>query len=484
MIRLDELVPSVYVNESRDFQFISRLYTLLQNSVKGDIDTLKGIYSPFEINNRLLPLLANFMGFYPSIDIDDRSMRYILANFPLMIKNKGNKKGIKLAVETLLQIENITNANISIEFHSEKNFACEISIYYASSGKINNFVLLNELLSYVLPVGTRYSIGTYRQQEQSAEIIDIIQDFIEKQKISYSSSQILSGVFNSIPQRNGIITQEEYSDGKYAYGTPVIGRIKKSYLAFSSSNTFRLTTKNGNKNWDGIIEYSTDTINWQEWDGISTLNSANNGVSENLYLRGINNTYITGNTYNAGWVLAPNNRSIECLGNIETLLDYQSVENGVHPPMADYCYSGMFDNCTALITAPELLATTLSMSCYSNMFSFCSNLITSMALPAMTLTRGCYSQMFLNCSKLENLPMIYATVFDYRSCYSMFSGCHKIKLSETQVDEYVNEYRIPMSGTGDDTYNNALVDMFYDTNGTFEGTPSMNTVYYTSNNLI
>jgi hypothetical protein len=65
----------------------------------------------------------------------------------------------------------------------------------------------------------------------------------------------------------------------------------------------------------------------------------------------------------------------------------------------------------------------------------------------------------------------------------MFYGCTNIKISTTQTGDYQTAYRIPTSGTGT-TASNALVNMFYGTGGTFAGTPSINTPYYTSNKVI
>ena len=71
-----------------------------------------------------------------------------------------------------------------------------------------------------------------------------------------------------------------------------------------------------------------------------------------------------------------------------------------------------------------------------------------------------------------------------KECYvSMFNSCTLIALSETQTDEYPNEYRIPASGTGT-TANSALTYMFNNTGGSFVGTPEIDTTYYTSNTVV
>ena len=86
------------------------------------------------------------------------------------------------------------------------------------------------------------------------------------------------------------------------------------------------------------------------------------------------------------------------------------------------CYS-MFENCTSLTTAPELPATTLENSCYSNMFNGCTSLTTAPELPATTLANNCYYYMFNGCINLTTAPELPATTLA-NNCYSfMFQNC-------------------------------------------------------------
>ncbi len=308
----------------------------------------------------------------------------------------------------------------------------------------------------------------------------------------------------------------------------------KSYLTFSSPNSFTLKVNDTTKHWDGILEYFSSNRTWTTWDGTTILSSVDNDGENVLYLRGTGNTVITGNSMDYRWVLTGSD--IKCIGNIENLLDYSTVESGNHPTMADYCYAYMFSGCTSLTQAPALPATTLTRECYSNMFSGCTSLTKVPSLPATTLTEFCYFNMFQGCTSLTQAPALPATTLaNYcythmfsgctsltkapalpvttlaNSCYmsmfygctsltqapalpattltswcyySMFDGCTSLKLSATQTDEYTQEYSIPMTGTGT-TASNALTNMFTSTGGTFTGTPEINTTYYlSSDNMI
>ena len=365
-------------------------------------------------------------------------------------------------------------------------------------------------------------------------------------------------------------------------------KIKKqaNYSTASAPEPFTLSTYNKTKNWDGTLYYSTDEVTWNEWDGTTTLSSAEHNGEHRLYVRGVGNSYITGSDdYDKRWVLSGSN--VQWDDNIENLLDYETVAKGEHPVMAPYCFAYLFCDCTALKSAPALPATTLAQYCYYGMFDGCLYLKTAPKLPATIMAKYCYSHMFINCFGLEAAPELPATVladFCYESmfscchtltvtpelpattlayycyawmfescarltsvtslpatnladecyykmffnckklttipelpattlayhCYAcmfmnctslvtlpklfatelsnvcyrqMFEGCTNIKLSTTQTDEYPNEYRIPASGTGT-SGRNSVLDMFTSTGGTFTGTPSINTTYYTANEVV
>jgi hypothetical protein len=224
----------------------------------------------------------------------------------------------------------------------------------------------------------------------------------------------------------------------------------KPYLTFASAEPFSMKSGRSIK-WDGTVEWSTDTSTWSAF-GSSAKSSAEHEGEQRIYLRGTGNTVVSGG--NAFTITGSN---VRCIGNIETLLDYETAQNGGHPVMGAKCFGSLFSGCTGLITAPELPATTLTDSCYASMFKN-TGLITAPELPAVELTTACYQ--------------------------SMFSGCTGIKLSAVQTDECWKEYRIPTTGEGQtvdgsaSTLMSAIYGMFDGTGGTFTGTPEINTVYY------
>ncbi len=308
----------------------------------------------------------------------------------------------------------------------------------------------------------------------------------------------------------------DYTSGICSCGSAVV--------SFESESVFTLSVSNSKKNWSGTIEYSTDLSSWQVWGGTEAISSSSDGK---LYLRGSGNTYITGEemTSSASWLL--DGSDIFCSGNIMTLLDYRNTASAV---MAEYafiymfigcsamisapelpattlsshCYYGMFDKCTGLIYAPELPAVTLAPYCYYDMFDDCTALSSAPELPAMILTENCYTSMFSGCTALEYPPELPATVladacytYMFQNCtglvalpdlpdavmaahcyQNMFRNCTGIKLSETALVDS-KEWRFPSALEGSTGNSTAWASyMLVGTSGSFTGTPALGGVYY------
>lgn len=303
-----------------------------------------------------------------------------------------------------------------------------------------------------------------------------------------------------------------------------------NYIRFSSENSFTLAKANTTKDWNGTIEYSTDTTNWNVWDGTTAINSGEIGSTHNIFLRGINNTIITGSGQGKNFSLAGANISLS--GNLENLLDYATVVAGEHPNMNSSCFQRMFQYCSALtdisdfrlgspyvydyaydrmfysagvVEIPSGFFAAIAVGAYAynymfygcvylttlpsnmlpvvngggvfytptfvcqSMFASCTSLSTlpTNLLPATSLYCGAYKSMFSGCSSLESLPKLPATTIPESAYQSMFQGCSKIKVSTTQTGEYQNEYSIPSDGIGTETAAGTTSLMLWQTGGSF-----------------
>ena len=256
------------------------------------------------------------------------------------------------------------------------------------------------------------------------------------------------------------------------------GAKSKPYVEFVSSTAMTITPNYTNS---GVtLQYSLDGTSWTTIAKGATTPSANI-----IYFRGsatANKRLFTSNSSSNSWVFT-NSTNLEVIGNINMLIQNVLGGNVSNVPLALYCYASMFYNCTSLTVAPALPATTLASNCYYSMFYGCTSLTAAPALPATTLAVGCYSGMFYGCTSLTTAPALPATTL-FSSCYySMFYGCTMIKLSTTKTGGYVSEYRVPTVGTGIDS-TNTMFNMFLGTGGTFTGTPTINTTYYTENTIV
>lgn len=300
------------------------------------------------------------------------------------------------------------------------------------------------------------------------------------------------------------------------------------FISFSSTEPFSVKTNNSTKTWNGTLEYSIDAETWVIWDGTSAI-----GNDTRLYIRGRNNNKITNGVK---WV-ATATAGIKVQGVLETLLDYVSVANGNIPSAKGYCFDRLFSGWDKLTDAGDLIILTLNVQYYCRLlFSSCSSLTKAPVIlgtdvaqsacegmfkndislelpPQITITSiavggfmqaflGCTSllypikmagvstmpanacfEMYRGCTSLSKIPAFTATSYA-DALLSMFYECPQIKMSETQTDEYQHAYRMPMSGNGTASVSNPFAGMFAYTGGTFTGTPTINTIYYTSNEII
>lgn len=250
----------------------------------------------------------------------------------------------------------------------------------------------------------------------------------------------------------------------YLFGSAV--KELPNCLNFLGNEDFTLKTSNASKSWDGTLEYSTDGEAWTVWDG-TEISSARKA----LYLRGSGNTKIITSSGNKFILTGTDTLKIACKGNIENLLDYETVTAGGHPTVGAYCFYYMFNGCTSLIEAPDmpttltnagyacaymyqnctsltvapaLPATTMANACYQGMFKGCTSLTSAPELPATELAGYCYSEMFYGCTSLTTAPELPATKL-YDHCYSsMFNGCTALtkpsSLPATTLGSYCYNY--------------------------------------------
>jgi hypothetical protein len=237
MFRLQDNVPQIYVEESRDFQLFCRLYDCINNGVKYDIDSMITLLDPMLCKDRVLDLLATKVGFFHNSYIESDILRYIISAFPYILKYKGSKRGVKEAVITILRAEgkfeipqiDINNENYEIKIELNKT-------------NIKNKKALDEVLKYILPIGYTYSIGSYTTRESADEfnVYDMKADLMINP--ASSTSQVRGSSRIKASSDNGFdfeTTMEDDNIGVFI-NTQVIGSAIEKNLETNIYSTDRL----------------------------------------------------------------------------------------------------------------------------------------------------------------------------------------------------------------------------------------------------
>lgn len=213
-----------------------------------------------------------------------------------------------------------------------------------------------------------------------------------------------------------------------------------------------------NGNWE-VWDYSVVTLQPGEW--IELCGTNENSITNYTSIDGEGSAFVmTGTVSASGNIMSI---AYEDLNANNTLIIPQGdTEHGyfgyifgectslISAPalpattLASSCYDRMFGYCTNLTAAPALPASTLVVRCYSTMFYGCSNLITAPELPATTLAESCYSEMFVGCSSLTTAPELPATELTDECYYSMFTNCTSLiiapELPSTTLSSSCYEY--------------------------------------------
>lgn len=168
MIRYQEMVPDFYIEKSRDFQVLCRLYDFVLNGLKYNIDSMESLTDTRRVKDTVLPLLGDKLGIY---DRDAYSNRQMLEALPIAIKYKGSLKSINILLNAFLDSMDIFNSALVLHSKDEES-AAEISeilnreikpfslvIILSTFPNLTNLHILDTYLKMVLPTGMLVEYG-------------------------------------------------------------------------------------------------------------------------------------------------------------------------------------------------------------------------------------------------------------------------------------------------------------------------------------
>ena len=218
------------------------------------------------------------------------------------------------------------------------------------------------------------------------------------------------------------------------------------YLTLTAEEATTLKLKQNGSIAPHKLLKSTDGVNWTKWENPSTNGIVLN-AGESVYLKADEDARTRTSNSDSTYNNFSYTGKIKFDGDIRSIVkfvapgDYRywvsQLFNGcsslttapelLATTLAEQCYYKMFVNCTSLTNAPELPATSLKRRCYHGMFYNCTSLTKAPELPATTLASGCYDSMLMNCTSLTTAPELPATYLDTYCYYNMFSGCTSLK---------------------------------------------------------
>ena len=159
MIKLQDYTPEVYYRESRDFQFIGRLYDLVLNYVKTNADLIYSLPLSDNSDNQFVDLMAMTLGFHAKHKYTSQQLKAICFVLSEIIRNKGTIKALTIACDAIFHAEGIQG-----QFdYGLTNNNTNIIIYLPQ--ELSDTTLLNDLFEYILPAGMSCQIiKTYSEK--------------------------------------------------------------------------------------------------------------------------------------------------------------------------------------------------------------------------------------------------------------------------------------------------------------------------------
>ena len=182
-MKVDKLVPEVYYRESRDFGFVGRLVEILLNYMKTNGDLVFANLNSENIKSILLELLNTTLGFESKHEYNVKDLVYIASSFSDILRKKGTLEVISEIVRLLLASQSIY-LNYRLD-ESPDGFGVEPSlddpclVELLIPIEMQDVILLEDLLDYVLPAGVILNISTGNiSKEEKTDTVNVDSDSV------------------------------------------------------------------------------------------------------------------------------------------------------------------------------------------------------------------------------------------------------------------------------------------------------------------
>ena len=214
-MKVSNLVPEIYYRESRDFSYIGRLFEILFNHLKTNVDLIGETFVNNEINASIVELVSTTLGFESKHQYQTKDLSALCSTFALLLRNKGNIKSIEDTITLLLHTQNIDE---SFEIDVDETDKYKYIIYIPKN--LTDTILLEDVFDYILPAGSLYSFRIKSESSSSYTETMPIYTSVDTYKMKdYQLGQV-SGSDNS--------KESEYGDDanrSMTYTSTVVGAV-------------------------------------------------------------------------------------------------------------------------------------------------------------------------------------------------------------------------------------------------------------------
>lgn len=198
MILTQKLVPKIYTNLSRDFQYLSKIFDIVFNYVKTNADIIKNNYNYNYLNSNLIDLILSTVGFNLNNTYDNEQLLKLVSIFIDICRNKGSEYSIKQAIALISKIDNNGKVNFTISLNNN-NLNIKNVIFIYTNIKLSSLSLLEHIFKYIIPIGVSYVI--YLNNSTNVQIVNEYQTST-KLKINIESPKISSSIADNTNKDN------------------------------------------------------------------------------------------------------------------------------------------------------------------------------------------------------------------------------------------------------------------------------------------
>ena len=235
MIRTQDLIPSIYYKESRDFQLFGRLYDIVFNYVKTNVDLMENFPINAHTDSKLIELLARTLGFNNKLNYRNDDLNAICNVFISLMRDKGSLRSIKSLVRTILNVSDI-NKNHLVSMNTASKYPL-IEIHVPDVVSNSEIKLLEDVLEYILPIGVCYDIKTTKVSEVDRGTLNL-SDVLRSSNLLDRSSKEYSNI-NITNEELEMTHTDEKTSGELiesSINNPIVGDMRYSKVIGSETN--------------------------------------------------------------------------------------------------------------------------------------------------------------------------------------------------------------------------------------------------------